>query len=255
MFMPAPAPPDRTPADVVEPPVRPSIGLSLAQVAGSALAAVSGAVLASWMGVTGTLVGAAVGSVAGTVGSATYTYSLRAGQDVVLRSATLPRRRTVQLREPSGEPVPEDRREERPDRPAWWRALPWPRLALASVAVLAVALVGLTAFEGLSGRPVSSLTGGSDGGGTTLSRAVGAGSGSTEDASTPGEPGQSPTTEPSTDPSESPTTDPTTGPTDEPSPSESPAPTEQPTPSPSSDGSPSSDPSGSAAPLAPSGGA
>ena len=41
-------------------------------------------VLASWMGVTGTLVGVAVGSVVGTVGSASYTYSLRRGHALVL---------------------------------------------------------------------------------------------------------------------------------------------------------------------------
>ena len=56
---------------------RSRLGLSPAQVTGSALAAMSGAFLASWFGTTGTLVGAAVGSVVATVGAAIYTHSLR----------------------------------------------------------------------------------------------------------------------------------------------------------------------------------
>ena len=53
------------------------LGLSPAQVAGSALAAVSGALLASFAGTTGTIIGTAIGSVVATVGAAIYTQSLR----------------------------------------------------------------------------------------------------------------------------------------------------------------------------------
>ena len=59
--------------------------LSPAQVAGSALAAVSGAFFASWAGTAGTLIGAALGSVIATVGAATYTWSLRRTRDAVRR--------------------------------------------------------------------------------------------------------------------------------------------------------------------------
>src|SRR5689334_14446601 len=63
------------------------IGLSPAQVAGSALAAVSGALLASFAGTTGTIIGTAIGSVVATVGAALYTWSLRRTSAAVRRTA------------------------------------------------------------------------------------------------------------------------------------------------------------------------
>lgn len=67
---------------------RPKLELSLPQIAGAALAAVTAAVAASFMGVAGTFIGAAVVSVASTVGSAVYTHYLR-------RSAEKVKERTV----------------------------------------------------------------------------------------------------------------------------------------------------------------
>lgn len=67
---------------------RPKLGISTAQVMGSALAAVSGALFASIAGTTGTLVGAALGSIIATVGSAWYTYSLKKGT-TTLKKGTL----------------------------------------------------------------------------------------------------------------------------------------------------------------------
>src|SRR3712207_4577894 len=51
--------------------------LSALQVAAGALAAVSAAVIASFFGVAGTVIGAAVASVVSTVGAAVYTESMR----------------------------------------------------------------------------------------------------------------------------------------------------------------------------------
>jgi hypothetical protein len=51
--------------------------ISPAQVAGSALAAVSAAFLASFLGVGGTVLGAALGSVVATIGGAVYSHSFR----------------------------------------------------------------------------------------------------------------------------------------------------------------------------------
>ncbi|HQR27970.1 MAG TPA: hypothetical protein PLP61_13100 [Nocardioides sp.] len=188
----------------------PRLGLSPAQVAGSALAAVSGAVLASWLGVTGTLVGAALGSIVGTVGAATYTYSLQRGHAVV-RGARLPAGATRP-------PV------EEPDRT--WRDWPWRRLAVGAAAALVLGLAALTMVEGLVGKPVSSLTNGS-GGGTTLGRVTGGG------GSRDNQPSPQPTT-PTAPSSPSPT------PTQEPSPT--PSPTVEPSPTPSPTGSPSGSP-------------
>ena len=66
-----------------------TLGLSTAQVIGSALAAMSGAFSASFLGTTGTLIGAAVGSVIATVGAAIYTHSLQRTGQVVKRTAVV----------------------------------------------------------------------------------------------------------------------------------------------------------------------
>ena len=58
------------------------------QVAGSALAAMSGAFLASYLGTAGTIIGAVVGSLVATVGTAAYTWWLRRTSEVVKRTAT-----------------------------------------------------------------------------------------------------------------------------------------------------------------------
>ena len=216
--MPAPAPPDRRDELLEEDLPRPTLGITPAQVAGSVLASVSGAFLASWLGVAGTLIGAALLSTVATIGSAIYTYSLRRGHEVVRRGR-------------NGRILPAE------PRAPWWRGLPWPRVALASVAVLAIALVSLTLFEGLTGRPVSSLGSGSDKGGTTIGRAaegVTGGSSSRDDQPadpTPGPsetPAPTPTPDPATDPSPSPTDTPS--PTQDPSPTQTPAPSDQPSP-------------------------
>ena len=70
----------------------PKAGVTWVQVAGSALAAVSSAVLLSTLGVGGTLVGAAIGSVAATVGTALYTRTLDVSrQQVAAQTAALRR--------------------------------------------------------------------------------------------------------------------------------------------------------------------
>ena len=132
--------------------------LSTTQITGSALAAMSGAFFASWAGTTGTIVGAAVGSVIVTVGAATYTWSLQRTRDAVKRTA-------AQVRLSGRMPA------ERPERQAG--NLPWGKVALTSVAVMALGLGGITAIEAATGKPVSSYTGSSDSTGTTLGSAIG----------------------------------------------------------------------------------
>ena len=136
--------------------------LSTTQITGSALAAMSGAFFASWAGTTGTIVGAAVGSVIVTVGAATYTWSLQRTRDAVKRTA-------AQVRLSGRTPA------ERPERHLL--SLPWGKVALTSVAVTAIGLGGITAIEAAAGRPVSSYTGSSASTGTTLGNAVGSSGG------------------------------------------------------------------------------
>lgn len=66
--------------------------LSVPQIGGSALAAVTAAVAASYLGVAGTVIGAAVMSVASTVGTAVYTHYLKRTGDQVIRRTVVARR-------------------------------------------------------------------------------------------------------------------------------------------------------------------
>ena len=176
-------------------PDRP-LGLSTAQIAGSAMAAMTGAFVASAAGTTGTLVGAAVGSVIATTGAATYTWSLRRTARAVARTAnqvrqtaltaaavpTMSLASTSALAVGGAAPPPQEEREVDPipapspgDDPGLARALPWGRLALASVFVLLATLAGITVIETTTGRPIAALIGGSSATGTTLGHATGVG--------------------------------------------------------------------------------
>ena len=120
---PPPSPPD--PARARRRPRRPPqpSGISPAQIAGSALAAVSAAFFASWLGVTGTLIGAAL----------RQRGRHRRQRDVHLLPAGQPPGRT-----PAGELRGGRSSRCRADpEVAGWRALPWPRIALGTGAVLA----------------------------------------------------------------------------------------------------------------------
>lgn len=229
-------PADDEPTTETRHPAPHGLGLSAAQVAGSALAAVSGAFLASWLGVTGTLVGVAVGSVVGTVGSASYTYSLRRGHALVARPA-------VREGEQAGGPVAA-----RPDAapapvPAPRRreplALPWRRLGVATVVAALIGLGGLTLLETVTGRPVASVAGRSTDTGTTLGSVLGqsGGSGSTSDgpASDTDQDGAGSGSggtdgDGSGQPTDTSEDEPTDVPTDEPDPTTPPDPTPDPSP-------------------------
>ena len=170
-----------------------SLGLSPAQVAGSALAAMSGAFFVSWAGTAGTLIGAAVGSVIATVGAATYTWSLRRTSDAAKRTAAVVKQRALVTgtlpRSVAQGPLREDGTDqpmsgiadadqppsalEEPDSPEGDAArgrwdLPWGKVVLASLAVMIAGLAGMTAVEAVTGKPISSFFGRDDGTGTTV---------------------------------------------------------------------------------------
>jgi hypothetical protein len=226
-----------------------SLGLSPAQVVGSALAAMSVAFFASWAGTAGTLIGAAVGSVIATVGAATYTWSLKRTSAAARRTAaivkqrglvtgTLPRTiaqgprrkgdnadavspeeaRTRTDGEPATAP---DETENENEKSSWWQ-LPWARLALASLAVMIVGMAGITAVEAVTGKPIASLFGHDSGGRTTLTHVLGGDSTtSTKNEKTKDTPAPQPSE--SSQPSE---------PSQEPAPSQSPVPSTAPSQSP-----------------------
>ncbi len=139
------------------------LGLSLTQVLGGALAAVTAALAASFLGVAGTIAGAAIGSLVATVGSAVYDHSLRtagarlriARVEPVARNAS---REPVAVQGPLREQVPGSRR---PRRGVV-------HLAIGVIAGMVIALGGITAVEALIGHPLSSSTTG----GTSISQAA-----------------------------------------------------------------------------------
>jgi hypothetical protein len=145
--------------------------------------------------VAGTLIGAALGSLALTVGNAVYSYSLDRTKERVAAAhaaaATRISRARSQVRVASrdveagvegadreladAEQQLGEAREDLADGaenagsaggPGGWRrmlaALPWKRIAVAATAVFAVAMLIILTFELVTGRAVSSYTGGSD---------------------------------------------------------------------------------------------
>ncbi len=236
------------------------LGLSIAQIAGAALAAGSSAFVASTLGVAGTIIGAVVGSVVATVASATYTRSLRRSTTVVRQYSAQLRERTT-LNSPVPDPnapqpvdapvpdpdAPEPVAEEAADATAVLPAtpsvttkvtteesargrLPWAKLAAVSAAVLVVTLGGITVLEAVIGEPLSAVVGGNDKSGTTLGNVRDSDSRPTRPRPVP-TPAvtvtPTPTPEPTAGPTDGPTEDPTEGPTDEPT---TPAPTPTATP-------------------------
>ncbi|MEU4349264.1 hypothetical protein [Streptomyces sp. NPDC023838] len=147
------------------------LDLSVPQVAGSALAAIAAAVLASRLGVYGTVIGAGVVSVVATCGGTVFQHLFRRTgeqlRDVTVQS--LPR-----ARRDAGLPVYEDAREGEFGAATvhGTRLRGWKRSALGAAVVFAVAMGGITAYELASGGELGG------GGGTTFGSVV-SGSGGT----------------------------------------------------------------------------
>ena len=236
------------------------LGLTTAQTIGSALAAMSGAIVASLAGTTGTVIGAAVASVIATVGATMYTESIRQTGYAAKKTAAVVRQRgaliTGALPRTAADPEPQHQPQHRgepgaPDPETTSRSepahkdtqaedeasqkgrweLPWGKVAIASLAVMLAGLGGITAVEAVTGEPVSSLLGAEDGQGTTVGHVVG-GDGSAKEEPKPEEnPPASEESEPTSEPSEDPDApepstepDPTSNPTETPGPTEGEAP-------------------------------
>lgn len=229
------------------------LGIDWRGTVAGALAAVSSAVLLSTLGAAGTLIGAALGSVIVTVASAFYKQGLENSHRKLARAPEIARQKVgvaqAEVRRASRADdtrVQESHLEYADERlaeaheeldalagenvaPGWRErlaALPFKRLALAAAALFAVAVLLITAFELVSGRTVSSYTGGSGSGGTTVSDLGGGG----KDTGKPEE-GTSPTPSDAASPSDEPTEAATPGETGSPTPTGEPTATEAPTPS------------------------
>ncbi|MFI9274735.1 hypothetical protein ACIGXM_29095 [Kitasatospora sp. NPDC052896] len=253
------------------------IELSVAQVVASALAAVVGAVLASELGVYGTIIGAAVVSIGATTGGAVFQHLFRrTGEQLREVADRGPGRAVNDLKQvplTDTAPLPEAWRPA-PEPSAEWsdplvlkarRRWTWRGYALVSALVFALAMTPIVIVELAAGKNLHSMTTGQDGGGTSFFPGGG-------HRSDPAPPATRPADQPDPGPSAGGGATPSTGagggvtsgstpsgvpsarvsPSGQPSPSTSPAgtPTVSPTPTPSA-GSPSAAPSADPATAAP----
>ena len=119
-------------------------------------------------------------------------------------------------------------------KPAWRErlaVLPWKRIALYAAAAFAVALITIAAFELISGRSVSSYTGGSDSDRNSTFR--GGGGDDRKQEQNRDKPTPKPDPSESTTPTDEPTDEPTETPSETPTESSSESPSETPTEEPS----------------------
>jgi hypothetical protein len=112
-----------------------------------ALAAVTGAVVASFFGVEGTLIGAALGSILVTPAEAVYSRTLASADTLARRS--LLRRVGEEGAAPSGEGASKAHPE-----PIRWR-----RVAVAAVLAFGIAVGAITGMEAVARQPLASLFG------------------------------------------------------------------------------------------------
>jgi hypothetical protein len=258
----------------------PKLDIDWLKTLAGALAAVTTAVLLSTLGAVGTLIGAALGSVAATVGSALYTQGLVRSKQAVLKAQETALHKVgiaqAEVRRAARHDGEEqeahlDLADERlaeakeeldaPEDAYGWRqrlgGLGWKRVALLAAATFAVVLIAISGFEAITGRSVSSYTGGSGKDqGSTFSGVTGGNSGTKDDDRGPDKPEpsessgftDSPSADPSEEPSDEPTEAPTGTPSSTPTPTPTPTPSASPTPTPTPTPTPSASPTPSATP-------
>ncbi|MFD9595035.1 hypothetical protein ACFWA9_20090 [Kitasatospora sp. NPDC059973] len=169
--------PEQKPAEEGGKEGRRRIDLSVAQVAASALATVVGALLASELGVYGTILGAAVVSVGATTGGAVFQHIFRRTGEQ-LRGAvdrTGPGPVVNGLRQ-----VPDSDTRGPVVSPAWneprvvraRRRWTWKSYGAVSAVVFVLAMTPILAFELATGQPVSATVKGESGSGTSLGGTV-----------------------------------------------------------------------------------
>ena len=215
-----------------------------------ALAAVSSAVLLSTLGAAGTIIGAAIGSVVLTTGSALYSqglarsrYRLAQAQSTALRKVGIAQADVRRAGRASDDTAAshlehaderlgeaQDDLEAVADEPAtrsWGERLtllPWKRIGLYAGGLFVVAILTITAFELIAGRTVASYTGGDDSGGITITQLGGGGDSDKPSEDPTRNPDQSTSPDPDTTPSGTP--DESSSPSPDPSTSPDPDPTD-----------------------------
>jgi len=221
-------------------------GINFPKVIAGTLAAVSAAVVGSFLGVAGTLIGAAVASIVGSVGTEIYERSLHRGAKKLQTLAPSFIKAPAAVGTPSvAAATEEDRPSHTIPEPARTRQIRWGRAVMIAGALFVLAMGSITVAELLTGKSVESAVGGSSSGGTTVGSIL-----SGDEKPTP-----TPSTAPSTAPTEEGTTV-TTAPTDAVSPTPTtttPAPATEPTTEPTTEAPATEAPAQDTAPDADSG--
>jgi hypothetical protein len=218
--------------------------LSITHILASALAAVTATFAASYFGVSGTVIGAALASVVTVIGNTLYSHSIQRTRQRVRSVVPLT---TLGLRSTAvADASPDDTTAASPPPRL---AIPWQRVAVGAAGLFLIVAGIVTGIEIAAGRPLHSIVHDHSGSGTSLF------GGSHKSPTTPTTPAPSQsststsvTTPASTTPSDPSTTAPatTSAPPSSATPT-TPAPTATfptPTTSPTLDGSPSPTPSG-----------
>jgi hypothetical protein len=214
--------------------------LSITHILASALAAVTATFAASYFGVSGTIIGAALASVVTVVGNTLYSHSIQRTRQRVRSVVPLP---TLGMASKAvADPSPGDTTAASPPRRI---AIPWRRVAVGAAGLFMIVAAIVTGIEIAAGRPLHSIVHDHSGSGTSL---FGGSHKSPTTPTTPA-PSQSSTSSSSTTPASTPS-DPSTpvpgttsGPPSSGTPT-TPAPTATLTTSPPPDGTPSATPSG-----------
>jgi len=200
-------------------------GINVPKVIAGTLAAVSAAVVGSFLGVAGTLIGAAVASLIGSVGTEIYERSLHRGAKKLQTLAPTFIKAPAAVGTPAVAAATED---DKPSHtvpePVRARQIRWGRVAAIAGALFALAIGSLTAVEMITGESVSSAVGHNSSGGTTVGSILDGGNDSkptptpatsTTPSTAPSDEAIAPTSEPAEAPaatttSQVPTTEPTT---------------------------------------------
>ncbi|MBL7254088.1 hypothetical protein [Paractinoplanes lichenicola] len=176
-------------------------GIDIPKTIAGTLAAVSAAVVGSFLGVAGTLIGAAVASIIGSVGTELYHRFMTRGSEKIKTFVTAPAAvgtppvAAAEEELPSEEPVAER-------RPVKMR---WGRITAAAGLLFVLAMGSLTVYELIAQRSIADAVGHRTSSSTTLGSAFKGDNGSDSDE----KPAPATSTQPTADPTGEPTGEPT----------------------------------------------
>lgn len=187
-------------------------GIDVSKTIAGALAAVCAAVIGSFLGVAGTLVGAAVASIIGSVGTEIWARSIRKGREK-LQPAFIKVPAAVGTPDVAAATEDDSPSHTVPDGPK--RQIHWKRVWLVAGVAFVLAMGSLTVFELISGKSLASAVGNSTGATSTVGGLLNPGSGGkTPAVTTSPTPTVAPTSDSGRTTTEAPATDAPTTPAD-----------------------------------------